>query len=121
MLAPHARVEHFSHLGFTTPVSASGFPLAVLFGPVCTMLKLSFLINVMLAFFNLIPIPPLDGSWVLQYSFPLTLGRLYDSIRPYSFLIFLALIYSGIVSYLIFPALVALVPGFWLLDACTMF
>ncbi|MCH8242666.1 MAG: site-2 protease family protein, partial [Planctomycetes bacterium] len=43
-----------------------GFPLAPVFGPFCTILKLSFMVNVFLAFFNLIPIPPLDGSWVLE-------------------------------------------------------
>ena len=57
------------------------------------MLKLGFQVNLMLAFFNLIPIPPLDGSWIAQHLSPTVVGRFYAAIRPYGFLIFLGLVF----------------------------
>ena len=63
------------------------------------MLSLSFSINIILAFFNLIPIPPLDGSWVLEHMFPQSMGRVYEQIRPYGFLIFIGLIFTGMLSF----------------------
>lgn len=54
------------------------------------------LINVFLAVFNLIPVPPLDGSGIVE---GLLKGEALDSylkIKPYGFLILLAIIYLGI-------------------------
>ncbi len=107
--------------GIFSGVEASGFALAQVFAAVCTILKLSFLVNVFLAFFNLIPIPPLDGSWVLENLFPFTLGPIYERIRPYGLFLFLGLIYTDILSYLLFPAVLAVVPGLLLLEASLPF
>ncbi|UCF35109.1 MAG: site-2 protease family protein [Phycisphaerales bacterium] len=121
LAAPDAEVSTFGEWAFSEPVKASGFPLASVFGPLCTVLQLSFLINVFLAFFNLIPIPPLDGSWVLEHMFPSTFGPLIAKIRPFGFLLFLALIYTKVLQYLLLPVLIVLVPGFLLLKAATAF
>ncbi|MCH8147666.1 MAG: site-2 protease family protein [Planctomycetes bacterium] len=120
-LAPGAQVANYSSFDFSSPVTASGFVLASVFGPLCTILKLSFMVNVFLAFFNLIPIPPLDGSWVLEHLFPRTLGPFYSRIRPYGFLLFLLLIYSNsnILGILLLPAILTIAPGFALLSLCT--
>lgn len=47
--------------------------------------------NLVLAFFNLVPIPPLDGSRVLQYLMPDSVKRAYFSIEPYGFVIIIGL------------------------------
>lgn len=62
-----------------------------------TMLGLEILyfaatINLLLAIFNLIPIPPLDGSKVLMAVLPLDAARQYQQIEKYGFLILLALL-----------------------------
>ncbi len=119
--APDATVTAFSSFDFSTSVTASGFALAPLFGPFCTILKLSFIINTVLAIFNLIPIPPLDGSWVLEHLFPNSLGPLYVRIRPYGFLIFLGAIYTDLIDYLILPVAAILLPGQFLLAGATGF
>ncbi len=119
LAVPQATVMNLSVLDFATPVSASGFSLAPVFGLFCTVLKLSFIINTLLAMFNLIPIPPLDGSWVLEHLFPMSLGRLYARIRPYGFLIFLLAIYAGLFQYLMYPVLLVLLPSFLLLTGAT--
>jgi Zn-dependent protease len=51
------------------------------------------LINLVLAFFNLIPIPPLDGSRVVQWFLKGEALRLYNSIERYGFVILLAIIF----------------------------
>ena len=60
-------------------------------------------INVTLALFNLIPIPPLDGSHILALVLPRELARLYDHLQPVGFILILILFYTGILSAIIMP------------------
>lgn len=117
---PDASAENFPAFDMDLPVQASGFPLAYFAGPFFTFLILMFVINVVLAVFNMIPVPPLDGSWVLENLFPRTLGRLYERIRPFSWIVFLGLFYVGAFSFLMaIPLAFILGPGFLLLRFCT--
>jgi Zn-dependent protease len=50
-------------------------------------------INVILALFNLIPVPPLDGSHILEYFLPTNMKRAYESIAPYGFMILFAFLW----------------------------
>lgn len=63
--------------------------------PVLGLLQMSILVNLLLAAFNILPIPPLDGSWILRALLPGRLDRLYRTLQPYGFVILLLLIYSG--------------------------
>ena len=61
-------------------------------------------LNVMLAVFNFIPIPPLDGSKVASFGLPGDLGDRYDRVvGPYGFLILMLLLISGAFSYIARP------------------
>lgn len=60
-------------------------------------------INIVLAVFNLIPIPPLDGSSILAGLLPRDLAMQYEKIEPYGFIILLALLLTGVVGYIILP------------------
>ena len=54
--------------------------------PVVLMAQWAVMINVILGVFNLIPVPPLDGSWIASMGLPGDLGGLYDKfIAPYGF------------------------------------
>jgi Zn-dependent protease len=61
------------------------------------------LINSYLVVFNLIPVPPLDGSGVLMGLLSEEAAQKYDRLRPYGFLIVLGLIYLGVLSLIIRP------------------
>jgi Zn-dependent protease len=57
-------------------------------------------LNVALFVFNLLPIPPLDGSRVLYAFAPEPLQRLMDQIEPYGFFVIFALVLWGAGNYL---------------------
>ncbi len=61
------------------------------------------LVNTYLAVFNLIPVPPLDGSGVLAGLLHDEAVRKYDRIRPFGFIIVLVLIYLGFLDIIIRP------------------
>ena len=73
------------------------------FYPLFLVCSVGLFLNVILAVFNLIPIPPLDGSWVLSGLLPHHLSVLYDRIRPYGFMLLLLLLFSGALGEIIRP------------------
>ncbi|MCL2338139.1 MAG: site-2 protease family protein [Firmicutes bacterium] len=60
-------------------------------------------INVVLAIFNLIPVPPLDGSKILAGLFPAQAHYIY-SLETYGMLILVLLMFSGVTSRVLWPA-----------------
>ncbi|MCP4112460.1 MAG: site-2 protease family protein [Desulfobacteraceae bacterium] len=69
--------------------------------PLATMLVYSVTINLLLAVFNLIPVPPLDGSRILGMFLPEELKWKYESIERYGMLIIIVLLMTGIINDII--------------------
>jgi len=65
-------------------------------------------INIALAVFNLIPIPPLDGSRVAIAVLPPQWGEYILRAEPYGIIIVLGLIFIGVVNLLMFPPMTLL-------------
>jgi Zn-dependent protease len=90
-----------------TPVTI-GVPNAS--APIADLLAQAIRINVLLAVFNMIPIPPLDGGNVLSGLLPTSVARQFDLVRPYGFLLLYALMFTGRLNDIIGP------PYFFLLS-----
>ncbi len=71
--------------------------------PISLILIAAIQVNVILAAFNMIPIPPLDGGRVLTGLLPSKQAVSFSRIEPFGFIIVLVLIYSGMANYLIMP------------------
>ena len=73
--------------------------------PLLSFLTMNILINLVLAAFNMIPLYPLDGSWVLSRFLSGDAARAYASLRPYGFFILILLIWSGLLWRFINPVI----------------
>jgi Zn-dependent protease len=86
--------------------AASSSPLAMLVEPVVLMLAFSVYINLLLAIFNMIPVPPLDGGRVLVGLLPYRQAAAWSRIEPYGMIIIIALVFfTNMFSYIISPVL----------------
>jgi Zn-dependent protease len=63
--------------------------------PIIAFLSLAISLNILLAVFNMLPIPPLDGGNVLSGLLPLRFAAVLDQVRPYGFLILYALLFTN--------------------------
>ena len=68
-------------------------------------------VNLLLAIFNLLPIPPLDGGRVISSLLPGKLSYQYDQLEPYGLFILVGLLFLGVFQNIIWPIVYSLLVG----------
>ncbi|HKP85073.1 MAG TPA: site-2 protease family protein [Blastocatellia bacterium] len=71
--------------------------------PLSIFLSVMLMLNVLLGVFNLIPVPPLDGSHVLEEVLPGGMAEAYYQIRPFGFILLYALMFLGVFNAIFIP------------------
>ena len=65
--------------------------------------KLIIIYNINFAIFNMLPIPPLDGSHILKQILPYELSRQFEQLERYSFIFLIIIIATPVLSYVFVP------------------
>jgi Zn-dependent protease len=86
----------------TLGLTGSAFLIKIVSG-VGLILFLALEINISLAVFNLIPVPPLDGSGILSGLLSDEAAAAYDRLRPYGIIIIVVLVYTNVLNLLFAP------------------
>lgn len=93
-------------VGMSLTTTSLGLPMAL-------MGLAGIQINLCLCLFNLLPIPPLDGSRIITPFLPSPLAYAYDKIEPWGFSILILLIFSGTLSLILDPLFSAATGSLW--------
>jgi Zn-dependent protease len=88
--------------------AAAAGVLAALFDPssmevAARILRYFIYLNVSLAVFNLIPIPPLDGGNMLAGILPEQFARMFDQLRSLGFILLYVLMFAGVFRRFVYP------------------
>ena len=98
-----AALRGLAALGDNVPNAAM---LQMFIDPIALMLAFSVYINLLLAIFNLIPVPPLDGGRVAVGLLPYRQSMAYARIEPFGMIIIIVLVFfTNIFGYVISPIL----------------
>jgi len=73
-------------------------------GPVQDMLEIAISLNFILVVFNLLPVPPLDGSRLIYHILPERIALWYRGVERWGLLVFILLLVSGAITVLLWPA-----------------
>lgn len=91
-----------------THLLGEGAALASIAEAVWAFLTTALIVNVSLAVFNLLPIPPLDGSKILYTILPASMHSGLEVLERFGFIILLVVIQTGVLNVIFRPVMVIL-------------
>ncbi|MDI6785591.1 MAG: site-2 protease family protein [bacterium] len=91
---------------FSIPIRLNFFDEYSFLGKLCFN---GIIINLILAIFNMIPVPPLDGSRIVTGLLPWKYVFRYNKLEPYGFIILLIMLWGGLLQNVILPFVGSLV------------
>ncbi len=94
-------------LNFISSVFGAGFIKTVLM-PLLIFFQYAVSINVILALFNLLPIPPLDGWKFITSFLPYHIEQKLEAVEQYGMIILIVLLMIGVLNYVLIPPYVYL-------------
>lgn len=94
---------------FWAAIAKIGYSLNAWAGvPMIYMGHAGIMINIALGVLNCLPIPPLDGGRVVMSLAPKQVGWYLYRLEPYGFFILLALMFTGVLSFIMLPFMAAI-------------
>jgi len=85
------------------PVAPATIDTVSVTAPLASIIGRAIEINLLLAVFNMIPIPPLDGANVISGLLPIAVSAQFDRVRPYGYWLLYALMLTGALAYIVTP------------------
>ncbi len=98
----------YLNLDLFTPLSFEPIPWEPFWFVVFEMLSFGMMINVVLGVFNLIPFPPLDGSWILKALFPKKVTIFFGKLQLVGFILLIIALQFHLLHVFFYPAIIIL-------------
>ena len=103
---------------FAIVTFAPGFVLTTVGYLILIALRMAISVNIGLGVFNLVPLPPLDGSKILMHFLPYNAKNRFINNQQLFYVIFLVLWVTNLVSYIISPVINGVSTGiYWLVSS----
>ena len=92
-------------LDIFAPISLQKVPFEAFWFVLFEILNLGMIINAVLGIFNLIPFPPLDGSWILKALLPKKAMVFFGKLQMLGFILLIVALQLGLLKILFYPLL----------------